>query len=77
MTGALLFFIFGWLFHISLVFFKIVFPILALRIQKYFKYIHVFLLCIGKSILIETLRALCKHTVQVYTIRTNINMVYS
>ena len=77
MTGALIFFIFGWLFHISLVFFKIVFPILALRIQKYFKCIHVFLLCIGKSISIETLPALCKHTVQVCTIRTYLYMVYS
>ena len=54
MTGALIFMVFGWLFHISLVFFKIAFPILSLKIQRYFKWIHVCLLCVGKSIAIVT-----------------------
>ena len=48
--AALLFMIFGWFFHIIFVFFKIVFPVWSLRTQRYYKWIHLCLLCVGKLI---------------------------
>ena len=45
---AFYFMIIGWSFHICVVVFKLVYPILALRSKKYSKWIHLCLLTIGK-----------------------------
>ena len=45
---AFYFMIIGWFFHICVVVFKLVCPILALRSKKYSKWIHLCLLTIGK-----------------------------
>ena len=48
--GAVTFMILGWFFHISLIFYKIICPILSLRTQHYNKWVHLCLLIVGKHV---------------------------
>ena len=48
--GALIFLILGWFFHICLIFYKIICPILSLRTQHYNKWVHLCLLIVGKHV---------------------------
>ena len=61
MKGALIFMVLGWLFHISLIFFKIVCPILALKSEAYFKWIHLCLLGVGEARLVVYF-VMCENT---------------
>ena len=48
LTGFLIFMVLAWLLHTCLIFYKIVFPIHALRTKQYYKWIHLSLLIFGK-----------------------------
>ena len=56
---AFYFMIIGWSFHICVVVFKLMCPILALRSKKYSKWIHLFLLTIGKLTHIHAHMKIC------------------